>query len=265
MSTFFQLRSFTSGIFGYSQTDRCGVVLKAFFDDSGTHDGSDVIVMAGLIAHEDAWATFEPKWAAALKDFGIDKMRMSACEGARKPFCALDRFQRDRIIAVFSDIVISSDACMLGSSVSAEVWKSVAAKTSLSSTFAHPLDFLYNVCMRQALETHSKRRGISEPVAVFFDSREENLPFWSKLGNGYQSRWNGKVAGYSFVKMIDVLPLQAADMIAYELFHFQCAREREGKEPSARPNFKKLQDALQFKGGYFTQEHLEEYARGIAF
>jgi hypothetical protein len=35
------------------------VILRAYFDDAGTHDDSDVTVMGGLIGSVDQWERFE--------------------------------------------------------------------------------------------------------------------------------------------------------------------------------------------------------------
>ncbi len=154
---------------------------------------------------------------------------------------------------------------MLGSAVSRKVWEEACAATDLRKLFNKPIDFRYNACMRKALETTKTTISTPQPVSVFFDSRQQNLPFWNRLGSGYERFWADKVAGYSFSSMEKVLPLQAADMVAYEIFVLQCERERSG-DPKllARPNMTALLKALPFKAGFFTVESLVEFAAYVA-
>ncbi len=66
-------------------------MLTAYFDDSGTHAGSDVILMGGLIAHEDEWKVLEAEWKTALGEFGLRRMHMSHCESRKGEFAAFER------------------------------------------------------------------------------------------------------------------------------------------------------------------------------
>jgi hypothetical protein len=257
------LRTLTDGIIGYARIDGHFVVLKAFFDDSGTHLESDVAVMAGLIAPEDEWATLETEWRIALDDLGIRKMHMASCENARRDFAGWDRDRRDRAIARFCGIILKRNACMLISAVSRSTWNAVAPYTLLGKRFAQPIDYCFNACMRYAMQTIRGSVG-REPVAITFDGREESLGYWQRLASAYEEVWPERVAGFAFGNMEKVLPLQAADMIAYEAFVFECARGRQEKEPTPRPNFSKLVSALQFKGGFATEEILHEYAEHLA-
>jgi hypothetical protein len=43
------------------------VILRAYFDDSGTHTNSEVTVMGGLIGTVEQWERFERHWAAKLE------------------------------------------------------------------------------------------------------------------------------------------------------------------------------------------------------
>lgn len=43
-------------------------MLKAFFDDSSTHEGSEVVVAGGLIGTLDQWEAFEADWFAKLAE-----------------------------------------------------------------------------------------------------------------------------------------------------------------------------------------------------
>lgn len=83
------------------------------------------------------------------------------------------------------------------------------------------------------------------------------------MASGFEKRWPEQFVGYSFGNMEKVLPLQAADMIAYEAFVFHIDRDRLGREPAPRPNFAKLMDELSHDLAFYTEENLLAYAREL--
>jgi hypothetical protein len=263
MTSQFSIRALTDGVFSYGCGSREILVLKAFFDDSGTHDRSDVIVMGGIIAPEESWLALEPPWQAELDRLGITAMHMSHCEARRGEFQDMERDQRDAIIAFFSNLICATKGRMLASAVSRRVWNSVAAQTKLGEVFAEPIDFLFNTCMRRALESRRTSNDGPEEVVVTFDTRDQNLRFWEDLAAGYEKRWPSRLVGYSFGQMAKVLPLQAADMIAYESFVHQCQFEKTGENFSHRPNMVKLMECLAVWAGFYDEENLLEYARKL--
>jgi hypothetical protein len=52
-------------------------MLRAYFDDSGTHASSEVILIGGLIGTIAQWDQFEAAWAAKLAQPLADKPRLA--------------------------------------------------------------------------------------------------------------------------------------------------------------------------------------------
>jgi len=50
------------------------VTLTAYIDESGTHDGSPVTVIAGYLSIPERWAAFEMEWAGFLEDLQTDHL-----------------------------------------------------------------------------------------------------------------------------------------------------------------------------------------------
>ena len=250
-------------LFSYGAKQKDFLVLKAYFDDSGTHLASDVVVMGGLIASEESWNALEPTWDAHLRYLGIKKMHMSHCEKGRKEFWGWERPKIDDCIATFREMIEKTHGRMLASAVGRKDWEDACAVTCLGDIFSDPLDFLFNTAMRRALESRRASAENSKEITVIFDSRGQNLAFWQNLAANYQRKWPNRMAGFSFGLMEKIFPLQAADMIAYESFVHQCARVNGQPEPPFRPNMQKLSEALSLSAGYYTLESLIEYGRAI--
>jgi predicted RNA-binding protein with PUA domain len=47
------------------------ILLRAYVDESGTHDTSDYTLVAGWVGHAERWDTFENKWKILLARYGI--------------------------------------------------------------------------------------------------------------------------------------------------------------------------------------------------
>jgi Protein of unknown function (DUF3800) len=240
-------------------------LLKAFFDDSGTHDRSDVVVMGGVIAPDESRAALEPKWQDVLDKFGIEKMHMSHCERRWGEFKHKERVERDEIIERFSDLICETGGRLLASAVSRKVWDSVTAKVpTLGLAFKEPIDFLFNTCMRRALESRRVSADGPEQVEVIFDTRDKNIRFWRDLASRYERNFPSRLVGYSFGQMANSKPLQAADMVAYEAFVHQCRFEKTGENFSHRPNMVKLMSSLAVWAGFYDEDNLLAYAVKLA-
>ncbi len=148
---------------------------------------------------------------------------------------------------------------MLSSAVTRAAWADASSRSAIGEIFDEPISYCFNFCMRKAMSSYRASKGNVEHVVAVFDARQQNLPTWRKLASGYQRLYPSKLAGASFGDMAKVMPLQAADMIAYEAFRFTCDHEKTGAS-SPRPNFASLVENLAYSGGTSTADQLVQYA-----
>ena len=184
-------------MFGHGQSDRRTLLLRAYFDDSGTHAASPVIVMAGLMADEDSWAQIEADWAAALADLGIPDMHMSHCENAKKAFSDWSRDRRDLAVARFRGIILKHRALIVVSTLARKVWDEASAiRPEMLTIFESPLDYCFNHCIGKVARTRRAAVSEIEPILVTFDSREQSLDNWRPLAASYERHFPHKIAGF---------------------------------------------------------------------
>lgn len=241
------------------------MALKAYFDDSGTHDHSPVVVMAGLVAGEAEWAALETEWEDLKAEFGISKFHMNKL--INRPWKSEYRGWSDckagRALTKFRRAILKTRSLMVGEAVSRDAWNSVCAQTRLGEWFDDPIDFLQTMALRKALEAQRARVFGYETVSVTFDLRLQNLVSWNFFAQGFQKKFPGRFAGYSFGLTEQVLPLQAADMVAYEAFRFQIDYLRGQSEPKARPNFRRMMDSMENRLSFITEPDLLEWVKKV--
>src|SRR5579871_3544038 len=75
------------------------VALEAYFDESGTHDASPVMSVAGYLFSRDQALKLDEAWRICLKEYDIPYFRMSECAhgtGVFKPIPLNDRIAIQR-------------------------------------------------------------------------------------------------------------------------------------------------------------------------
>jgi hypothetical protein len=95
-------------------------LFRAYFDDSGTHKGSKVVVLGGLIGLDSQWGPLVTKWTAKLAAPFPDKPRLSkfhlsSCMAGAGEFQDYNLVEREALSGEFRDLIIEAK---LGSTAS---------------------------------------------------------------------------------------------------------------------------------------------------
>src|SRR5262245_36059311 len=102
--------------------------MRAYFDESGTHDEARVTAIAGYVGSKDVWTVVETAWRGALAlyaDKGVKTFHMKDCVAGKGEFQRLDTFFRMALITQLSNILKENDIQAIWSAVIVEDWHAV--------------------------------------------------------------------------------------------------------------------------------------------
>lgn len=229
------------------------LMLRAYFDETGTDVGQTVIGVGGVIASLASWERLETEWNSVLSRHGIGKMHMSEFahstgefqkwlgkenEEERRTFLgALVNATCNNVCGVFGGAVLNS------------------AFQGLTEVQRDYMKDPYWPCLQVCFDCAAHRaRDFNEKVHIYVAHQPE---FAARVARNYDMlksqldlpRINGvldPVGAYldSFtIQGSDVVPMQVADLVAYEM-HKEVRRQVDGDTRSPRWAIE------QFKKGY---------------
>jgi len=240
-------------------------MLRAYFDESGTHGDAPITVIAGFVATAEVWAALEAEWSkllSPLAELGVTWFHLVDCQHGRKQFDRVRREIREDLIANLADVVSRHDVSAVWAGVNVEEFDRLATP-EFRQRFPKPYDLCFDEVVRQ-IWWWSRHNAQGERVPLMFAVQEE---YEKRNIQAYQA-WRahpraGELLGsltFDFPK--NVVPLQAADFIAGET-----AKEwtgREYGEMSLRTGFqlnptlqKITQRRAMHAGGLFSTEGLK--------
>jgi hypothetical protein len=233
------------------------VEFTAFFDESGTHDSAPILCMGGLVLENEAAKQLSVRWKEMLDGYGLPFFRMAACAHGAKPF---DRLDKDQRIAVETEAIsIIRSAIKFGFAVS--VYPSQFDKTvPHSPEIGSPYSLCAHTCLT-AVRGWANRFNIEGKISYVFEaghrSQAEANGIMIRLFKKPNLRAEHRYAGHSFADKSVVLPLQAADIIAWQWFT-ENKRQLEGIRPNPRGDFVELMRKPIESGAEYHAVHLSE-------
>lgn len=253
----FYIRSAAATIFGPSRKARAGglwAMLSAYFDESGTHQGSPICVVAGLLASPLQWERLTASWAKTLAQAGVSDFHASDCVTGGGCFKGWERTEREKLYGRFVKIVTRFAAY--------RIWTALV----MDDFHLHYQDKEekrpYRICAfgcASRVKAVASKRGPAFDVDYIFDQGPKGkwtyAAFDRLLDQGRGSHYYrmGTLAKGDRLKM---LPLQAADLHAYEVFRY-FADQWKTHRHEARPEFRELLNIPDAGGYIMTGEYID--------
>jgi hypothetical protein len=193
-------------------------MLTAYFDDSG--DG-EVAVVAGYLSSVKMWEEFGDKWTKFLQKNNVNQMHRSQLESFKGEFEGWIPDQRTEFVKAAHVIIRRYTYVPVGIAIIKKDLEAVFPPGHSAREFR-----FYSWCIHgclAALGKWSKAHKKQDPISFVFEAGTEGR---DQVDKTFASLYRNpeirspdacKIESWSFAGK-NVLPLQAADVVAYELF-----------------------------------------------
>ena len=236
-------------------------MLAAFFDDSGTHPDSPVVALGGLLGTEEQWNAFGKAWAALLDrplpgKPPLKQFHLAPLRAKRGEFEGYSLAERDRVSYLFRHVILDIGLVTLAAAVDRVAWNKLVVG-SMVDEVGKPEELCFVKCVDSVIATCRIRKP-GQPLAIVIDEGvRPQLEMWGRLYKSQREKYP-KIAGIAFATVSEVLPLQAADLIATETYQFAQEWLKNPENPKANPHFQDFIMRDLTGGVILTTEHIQE-------
>jgi hypothetical protein len=231
------------------------MMLTAYLDESGHSQDQKVrfMGMAGLIATSEYWQHYEREWQRVLKDFQIPYFHMKEYAHSVGVFAGwkADEPKRRALYGELMNVMSETNALPFGSLVPMELFRTFSAQQK--GYFKDPYYFVFITCLVIAADLIGLVSPVEETMAMVFSEQSEfsrtllmDLFDLTRATHPHGRRIDGPI----FQNMEKAVPLQGADIVAYE-FHKECDRQLYRPQDKPRWGFSELKKICAKSANFF--------------
>ena len=225
-------------------------MLHAYLDDSGSHDQSSVLILAGYFGSETQWSKFDRRWREAIDAEGLQEFHANRFWAyyTGKPipeYKGWDKPKCNQFISTLIEIIRSHRIFPVSSTVVMQDWRALRKDERAVLTGAtyddcgnltspgapnksYFVSFIWSVssALRHCNPGHimhfsfDRNDFISGYAANYFDALKK---LWAST--------SPRLGELSFVDSERASPIQAADLLAYETHRYINARMKRNMAP----------------------------------
>ncbi|MFT3986751.1 DUF3800 domain-containing protein [Aestuariivirga sp.] len=232
-------------------------MITAYFDDSGTHSEDGLLVIAGLWGLQNQWEYLEQEWRKVLAEpcpgrGPLDRFHMAHCQisSEKSQFRGWRRVETDYVTRRFTDIISKSSVYGYCVGVSQKDWdENIQGRKRRYQGDAEHYAAAKCMIMIQAMTSNLMRH--ESQLIFMFDPRIERAKLYEGLfaflkDNDDRERKNilrpfhTQLHSFSFGSSKENVPLQAADIVAWEMYQSMSDAISGQNDRPIRDNLKRL-------------------------
>ncbi len=212
------------------------LVLKAYCDESGHAQDlrESVVVVAGCIAPLEAWEKFEDDWKAFLDAYGVNELHMKHFAHSTGAFTGWKEHEEKRraFLTTAADLMRRHVVAYVGAAIYLPDFRTLPEP--VRARLGDPYFACFQVCAHDAAA--QTLEDPAEKVEMVFARHPEfqggALDFYYRLQA--EMTLGERLGPISFADPKDVVQLQAADLVAFELRRFTAERIPLVPDPDPR-------------------------------
>jgi len=188
---------------------------RLYADESGTHEGSPVTCVGMFMARPTEWKKWTKDWVRQKKPINV--FHAVDCQNLRREFKGWNKQERDEYVAKLLPVIAKHQ---LKGNVVGFQNEALDRMRLIFPKMDRVLESTYEVCFLMALTLfldQMKRLGIHDRIAVVHednDFKSEALAAFDWLKR--HSEHKDRKMSLTFASKGEAVPLQAADILAYE-------------------------------------------------
>jgi hypothetical protein len=247
-------------------------MISAYFDDTGTHIGgkwgpSKVVAIAGLIGREGSLRGLESEWKKHLQrplcgnKPPLKRFHMVDCQNSLNEFAGWNRTETDYFCHQLATVIIESGVGGYGMACSRKDWEELVTgdiKAIMGDTVGHCM----RSCFMQAAAWAQNNSFDPQMRFIFddFDNRSARQRDNKVVFDAFQRQTlpPPELVGVSYATSQKALPLQAADLIAWEFYQHAKDVLTAGLAPPRRRQWIALASQIQFRGQIALRDAIEK-------
>jgi hypothetical protein len=230
-------------------------VFSAYFDESGTDKQSPIMCVAGYVFADEEVLRFTAEWNELLAEYGLPYLHMKDFVHSRGPFKGLARADRDGLYPRLIAVLRARLAHGIVISMSEREYEAVVPRE-----LRREFESAYAVCSFLsfvAVQRWADRERYDGPIAYTFEAGDEHASEAARHMQGLAqdpiARAVTRYDSHSFASRESAVPLQAADVLAWEW----TKHVRDTVMRRARPTRKSLHELARDRPGSHTVYHLQ--------
>jgi hypothetical protein len=239
-------------------------MISAYFDDSGTHgQASDIVLVAGIFGTEARLRGLDHNWKGHLdsplcgrKD-PISRFHAYDCDNSIGEFARWTRTETDYFRHQLRTVIVESDVAAYGMACSRKDWDELIIG-DIRSVLGTPEGFCINQCFVRSVGW--VQANTFDPHMTFvFDNRRTGVQRYAGTVYDAFEKWvqaPPRLAGYAFRDSTKIRPLQAADLIAWELYRYANSILIEGLSVPAQKEILHLKAGMNFDAQIATRDNI---------
>lgn len=217
-------------------------MLAAYCDESGKHKEASRCVVAGLRASVNTWKRFGRQWKSELTARGISAFHMVDCEHGKNEFSGLSIRARQDLQARFIGIMSEFTFVAVALSMPWELHPQAVAPIKGKQYRSNPYFLLFQAVIGQLVQ---HRHGLMPASRIsFFFERQKGFEgtahtVYNRMKN--EKELSPRLGPLVYLDKADPegIPLQAADILAYESFKYLSGEDRWQANQLLKPMMQK--------------------------